>query len=48
MRTKKYVLAVAIFGGMLFTAQAAESIIDLNEQTTSKIERSKIVVPSHG
>ncbi len=47
MRTKKYLLAIAIFGGMLFTAQAA-NIIDLNGQTTNKIERSKIVVPTHG
>ncbi|SFN67590.1 hypothetical protein SAMN04487989_102373 [Bizionia echini] len=47
MRTKKYLLAIAIFGGMLFTAQAA-NIIDLNDQQTTKIERSKIVVPTHG
>lgn len=47
MRTKKYFLAIAIFGGMLFTAQAAH-IIDLNDQNKTEIKRSKIVVPSHG
>ena len=47
MRTKKYVLAIAIFGGMLFTAQAA-NIIDLNEQTTTEIEGKRIKVPTNG
>lgn len=47
MKTKKYVLAIAIFGGMLFTAQAA-NIIDLDEQATTKVEKKDIRVPAHG
>lgn len=38
MKTKKYLIAMAIFGGMLFTAYAATTI-DQNEQQTAKIER---------
>ena len=41
MKTKKnLVLAIAIFGGVLFTVQAT-NIIDLDGQTTSKIEKKK-------
>ena len=40
MKTKKFLLAVAIFGGVLFTAQAT-NIIDLNEQTTTEVEGKK-------
>ena len=41
MKTKKnLILAIAIFGGMLFTVQAT-NIIDLDGQTTSKIEVKK-------
>ena len=40
MKTKKLVLAIAIFGGMLFTVQAT-NIIDLDGQTTTKIEKKK-------
>ena len=47
MKTKKYMIALAIFGGALFTAQAT-NLIDLNGQTTTQIERSKIRIPSHG
>ncbi len=47
MRTKKYVLAIAIFGGMLFTAQAA-NIIDLNDQQTTQVKKKDIRVPRHG
>ena len=47
MKTKKLVLAIAIFGGMLFTVQAA-NIIDLDGQTTTEIERHKFKVPSAG
>ncbi len=47
MKTKKYVLAIAIFGGVLFTAQAT-NLIDLDGQQTTEIERSKIKVPRHG
>lgn len=47
MKTKKYVIALAIFGGALFTAQAT-NLIDLNGQTTTQIDRDKIRVPTHG
>lgn len=47
MRTKKYLLAIAIFGGMLFTAQAA-NIIDLNDQQTTKVKKKDITIPRHG
>ncbi|WP_274475468.1 hypothetical protein [Mangrovimonas aestuarii] len=47
MKTKKYLIAFAIFGGMLFTAQAT-NIIDLDGQQTTQIEKSKIKVPTHG
>lgn len=44
MKTKKVILAIAIFGGVLFTAQAAD-LIDLNEQFTTKIDKSKVKIP---
>ena len=47
MRTKKLVLAIAIFGGMMFTAEAT-NLIDLNGQTTTEIEKAKIRIPQHG
>ncbi|UAB75191.1 MULTISPECIES: hypothetical protein [Mesoflavibacter] len=47
MKTKKYVIALAIFGGVLFTAQAT-NLIDLNEQQTTSIEKSRIKVPGQG
>lgn len=47
MKTKKLVLAIAIFGGMLFTAQAF-NMIDLNEQQTTKVDKRKLKVPPHG
>lgn len=41
MKTKKnLILAIAIFGGMLFTVQAT-NIIDLDGQTTTEIEKKK-------
>ncbi len=40
MNSKKLILAIAIFGGMLFTAQAT-NIIDLDGQSTTKIEKKK-------
>jgi len=45
MKTKKLVLAIAIFGGMLFTAQATD-LIDLNGQTTTEIDKRKLKRPS--
>ncbi|MDO7136411.1 MULTISPECIES: hypothetical protein [Algibacter] len=47
MKTKNYLIAAAIFGGMLFTAYAANSI-EQDEQQTAKIQRSAIRVPTHG
>lgn len=47
MKTKKYVIALAIFGGALFTAQAT-NIIDLNDQTKTEVEKSKIKIPRNG
>ncbi|GAA4243591.1 hypothetical protein KO504_07530 [Winogradskyella psychrotolerans] len=45
MKTKKnLVLAIAIFGGMLFTVQAT-NIIDLDGQTTTQIEKKKFKKP---
>lgn len=45
MKTKKYLMAIAIFGGLLFTVQAT-SLLDGNAEI--KIEKSKIKVPTHG
>ncbi|MBD0822770.1 hypothetical protein [Aestuariibaculum marinum] len=47
MKTKKYLIAAAIFGGMLFTAYAANAVNQDGEQT-AKIEKSRIIVPKHG
>lgn len=47
MKTKKYIIALAIFGGALFTAQAT-NLIDLNGQTTTKIERHNFKIPTNG
>ncbi|MBU2938610.1 hypothetical protein KO494_03560 [Lacinutrix sp. C3R15] len=47
MKTKKYLIAIALFGGMFFTAQAT-NLIDIDGQTTTKIEKWKIKVPSNG
>lgn len=47
MKTKKYVIAIAIFGGVLFTAQAT-NLIDLDGQQTTEIKKRKIKVPTHG
>ena len=44
MKTKKYVIALAIFGGVLFTAQAT-NLIDLNEQQTPNIDKRKSKAP---
>ncbi len=44
MKTKKYLIAIAIFGGALFTAQAT-NLLDLNEQLTTKIDKTKVKIP---
>ncbi|MFD2823577.1 hypothetical protein ACFS5M_07845 [Lacinutrix iliipiscaria] len=47
MKTKKYLIAIAIFGGVLFTAQAT-NLLDLDGQQTTKIDKKKRPVPTHG
>jgi hypothetical protein len=47
MRNKKLILAIAIFGGMLFTVSAT-NIIDLNGQSIAKVDKSKLKPPVHG
>jgi hypothetical protein len=46
MKAKKLVLAIAIFGGVLFTVQAT-NIIDVHGQSTTHVEKAKIKVPSN-
>lgn len=45
MKTKKYVIALAIFGGMLFLAQAATQY-NVDGQQTAKIEKGSRDLPS--
>lgn len=47
MKTKKYILALAIFGGALFTAQAT-NLIDLNGQTKTEVDKRTIRIPING
>jgi hypothetical protein len=47
MKTKKYVIAIAIFGGMLFTAQAA-NLFQIDGQQTTKIEKKLGKIPPQG
>ncbi len=47
MKTKKYIIAIALFGGMLFAAQAT-NLIDLNEQGTTQIEKRSRQLPTNG
>lgn len=44
MKTKKYIIAIALFGGMLFAAQAT-NLIDLNDQSRTEIEKDKVKLP---
>ena len=39
MKTKKFFIAIAVFGGVLFTAQAT-NLIDLNEQFKTEVKRN--------
>jgi hypothetical protein len=47
MKTKKVLIAIAIFGGVLFTAQAT-NLIDLDGQTTTQVEKAKVKIPGQG
>ncbi len=40
MKTKKYVLAIAIIGGIAFTAQATD-LINLDGQIKTELEKKK-------
>ncbi len=43
MKTKKYLIAIAILGGLLFTAQAVNA-----SQDGAKIDKNQIQVPKNG
>ncbi|WP_295830132.1 hypothetical protein [uncultured Winogradskyella sp.] len=47
MKIKKLILAIAIFGGMLFTAEAT-NIIDLDGQTKTELKKKKRVIAGNG
>ncbi len=47
MKTKKVLLAIAIFGGVLFTAQAT-NLINLDGQTKTQVEKAKVKIPGQG
>ncbi|MDN3667175.1 hypothetical protein ACFFU1_06940 [Algibacter miyuki] len=47
MKAKKYLIAIAIFGGMAVTVYAANTI-NQDEQQTAKIEKWRIKIPTHG
>ena len=47
MKTKKYVIALAIFGGMLFTAYVANAI-NQDENQTAKVEKARVKIPYAG
>ena len=48
MKTKKNLLiAIAIFGGVLFTVQAT-NLIDLDGQIKTEVRKSKIRPNTHG
>lgn len=44
MKTKKFLLAIAIFGGVLFTAQAI-NLIDLDGQTKTEVRKAGVKIP---
>ena len=46
MKTKKYLIAIAIFGGVLFTAQAT-NLIDLDGQTKTEISKKQRPKPTN-
>ncbi len=47
MKTKKVLIAIAIFGGVLFTAQAT-NLIDLDGQTKTEVRKADIRIPGQG
>lgn len=47
MKSKKLVLAIAIFGGVLFTAQAS-NLIDFNDITKTELKKKKRHIGGNG
>ena len=47
MKTKKYLIAIAIFGGMLFLAQTADTY-NVDGEQTALIKRQLGKIPSKG
>lgn len=47
MRTKKIFIAIAIFGGVLFTAEAT-NLIDLDGQTKTQVDKTKLKPNTNG
>ena len=47
MKTKKYLIAMAIFGGVLFTAQAT-NLINIDGQTTTEVKKKSLRAPTNG
>lgn len=47
MKTKKYVLALAIIGGIAFTAQATD-LINLDGQVKTELEKKKREIKGNG
>lgn len=46
MKTKNYLIAIAIFGGMLLTAYAANTANQDEQQTA--VRKDQIKIPTHG
>lgn len=47
MKTKKFVIAMAIFGGALFMASAATQY-NVDAEQTAKVRKSKLRAPTNG
>jgi len=47
MKTKKYLIAIAIIGGVLFTLQAVNTY-NLDGTEIAKIEKKKSGIPGNG
>jgi hypothetical protein len=47
MKTKKYLIAMAIFGGMLFTTYAANAY-NVDGQQTAKVQKDAVKISPNG
>ena len=47
MKTKRLILAIAIFGGMLFTAEAT-NIIDIDGEVKTELKKGKRSISGAG